>query len=159
MSPRAAWRLASLGFREVYDYVAGKSDWSGAGLPLEGTAAGVPSAAGAADRDVPTCALADDLQDVRAQVRTTGWTQCIVVNERRIVLGRLGRSALAADEAGTVEEAMSSGPSTVRPDAPLDELLERLARQNLETALVTTSEGVLVGVVRRAGRARRPGSV
>src|SRR6266511_4403171 len=38
MSPRAAWRLESMGFAEVYDYVAGKADWGAAGLPLEGTA-------------------------------------------------------------------------------------------------------------------------
>ena len=27
MSPRAAWRLDSLGFQQVYDYVAGEADW------------------------------------------------------------------------------------------------------------------------------------
>ena len=36
MSPRAACRLESLGFGEVYDYVAGKLDWMAAGLPTEG---------------------------------------------------------------------------------------------------------------------------
>ena len=36
MSPRAAWRLESFGFEQVYDYVAGKADWGAAGLPLEG---------------------------------------------------------------------------------------------------------------------------
>ena len=38
MSPRAAWRLDSLGFTEVYEYSAGKSDWAAYGLPLEGKA-------------------------------------------------------------------------------------------------------------------------
>src|SRR5438309_12115020 len=33
MSPRAAWRLESVGFSEVSDYVAGKNDWMSAGLP------------------------------------------------------------------------------------------------------------------------------
>ena len=36
MSPRAAWRLESLGFTKVYDYVPGKTDWLAAGLPREG---------------------------------------------------------------------------------------------------------------------------
>ncbi len=36
MSPRAAWRLESLGFTRVYDYVAGKVDWFAAGFPREG---------------------------------------------------------------------------------------------------------------------------
>ncbi len=42
MSPRAASRLESLGFREAYDYAAGKADWFAAGLPMEGPA-GRPS--------------------------------------------------------------------------------------------------------------------
>jgi hypothetical protein len=37
MSPRAAWRLESIGFTQVYDYAAGKADWGSAGLPLEET--------------------------------------------------------------------------------------------------------------------------
>ena len=37
MSPRAAWRLESIGFTRAYDYVAGKADWGSFGLPLEGT--------------------------------------------------------------------------------------------------------------------------
>ncbi|MEP7225013.1 MAG: CBS domain-containing protein [Actinomycetota bacterium] len=150
MSPRAAWRLASLGFERVFDYVPGKADWSAAGLPLEGDAAEEATAGSAADPSVPTCALGDDLQHVRTRVRQTEWRQCIVVNDERIVLGRLGRQALEQDDEQTIEEAMAEGPSTVRPDEPLDKLLTRLERQQLETALVTTSEGRLVGVVRRA---------
>jgi hypothetical protein len=30
MSPRAAWRLESIGFGQVYDYAAGKADWGSA---------------------------------------------------------------------------------------------------------------------------------
>src|SRR6266540_5214701 len=36
MSPRAASLLETLGFEQVYDYVAGKADWGAAGLPLAG---------------------------------------------------------------------------------------------------------------------------
>lgn len=150
MSPRAAWRLEALGFTDVYDYVAGKTDWAAMALPLEGLATETPTAGGAADPSVPTCTLNDDLQQVRAHVRASGWRQCIVVNEQRVVLGRLGRTAIEGDDAGSVEDSMSEGPSTVRPDTPLDQLLERLERQQLETALVSNSEGVLLGVVRRA---------
>ena len=148
MSPRAAWQLETLGFGEVYDYVAGKADWSAAGLPREGRVAAERSAGAAADPRVPTCTLDDDLREVRERVRASGWEQCIVVNEERIVLGRLGRRALAADDTETVEEAMSEGPSTIRPDVPLAQLLERLERQRLRAAVVTTSDGRLVGVVR-----------
>jgi|SRR5215208_6910276 len=150
MSPRAAWRLEALGYEQIYDYVAGKADWGAAGLPREGAVAAEPTAGGAADRDVPTCSLGDDLTAVRVRVRMSGWDQCIVVNEQGIVLGRLRRRALAADDERTVEEAMTDGPSTVRPNVPLDELTRRLERRTLRTALVTTSDGRLVGVVRRA---------
>jgi CBS domain-containing protein len=148
MSPRAAWRLEAVGFEQVYDYVAGKADWGAAGLPREGRAAAARTAGDAAP-EVPTCGLADDLQQVRERVRASGWDHCVVVNGDRIVLGRLGRRALARDDAATVEEAMTEGPSTVRPNEPLDPLLERLERDGLETALVTTADGELVGVVRR----------
>lgn len=150
MSPRAAWRLEALGFGAVYDYVAGKADWSAAGLPLEGRGAGTPTAGGAADRSVPTCTLDEDLQQVRERVRRAGWSQCVVVNEQRVVLGRLGRAAIERGAGAAVEAAMTEGPSTVRPDAPLAALLDRLAAQQRDTALVTTSDGVLVGVVRRS---------
>jgi CBS domain containing-hemolysin-like protein len=43
---------------------------------------------------------------------------------------------------------MSNGPSTVRPNVPLAQLLQQLERQDVRTALVTTSDGRLVGVVR-----------
>jgi CBS domain-containing protein len=66
-----------------------------------------------------------------------------------VVLGQLGRRALAGGDAVSVEDAMSEGPRTVRPNTRLDELRERLERQTLESALVTTSEGRLLGVVRR----------
>jgi hypothetical protein len=44
---------------------------------------------------------------------------------------------------------MEPGPSTVRPDTAPDKLAERLRSRDLRTGLVTTPEGVLIGVVRR----------
>ncbi len=154
MSPRAAWRLDALGFEQVFDYVPGKADWSAAGLPLEGAAADEQTAGGAADPSVPTCTLADELQHVRARVRGTEWRQCIVVNDERIVLGRLGRHAVEQDDEQSIEDSMTAGPSTVRPDDPLDELFARLERQQLETALVTTPDGRLVGVILNGERGK-----
>ena|SRR5437764_11795850 len=100
MSPRAAWRLETLGFDQVYDYAAGKADWGAAGLPRQGTVASEPSASDAADRDVPTC-FRNDLPSVRARVRASRWDQCIVVSEQRIVLGR--------------SDGMRSPPTTCAP--------------------------------------------
>jgi CBS domain-containing protein len=102
-----------------------------------------------AHRDVPTCTLADPLADVRERVRAAGWDTCIVVNERQVVLGRLGRQAIAADTDELVEQAMTSGPSTVRPSIGADALLERMRDRSLASLLVTTPDGRLVGLVRR----------
>lgn len=148
MSPRAAWRLESLGFEQVFDYVAGKADWGAAGLLLEG-ANGSETRAGAHVRtDVPACLLGDSLAAVRRESEQAGWDTCFVVNQEGIVLGRLGRQALSRDDDVPVEEAMTLGPSTVRPDAGLERLARRMRKQNLTGLPVTTSDGRLVGLLR-----------
>jgi CBS domain-containing protein len=86
---------------------------------------------------------------VRTRVRATGWETCVVVNDAGVVLGRLGRRALRDDGTGVVEDAMTPGPSTVRPGLPLSELSDRMRRGDLQSALVTRSDGTLVGVARR----------
>src|SRR2546429_9217262 len=113
MSPRAAWRLESIGFTQVYDYVAGKADWGSFGLPLEGTKG--PRAGEHVRADVPTCGLEERLQDVRRRVSAAGWDTCIVVNASGVVLGRLGRKALAPGGDATAARAMTAGPRPGRP--------------------------------------------
>src|SRR5919199_650618 len=93
MSPRAAWRLESLGFTRVFDYVAGKQDWFAAGLPSEGKLAGRPKPGDLARRDVPTCGLAERVGDVHERARAAGWDACVVVNAESIVLGLMPREA------------------------------------------------------------------
>jgi hypothetical protein len=84
-----------------------------------------------AHRDVPTCALDEPLADVRERVGAAGWDTCIVVNDQRIVLGRLGRKAVGSDSDESVEEAMSAGPSTVRPSIGTAAWLERTRTRNM----------------------------
>ena len=98
---------------------------------------------------MPTCRLDERLQHVRVRVQPTAWDTAIVVTENGVVLGRLGRAALRRDDDVSVEDAMTEGPSTVRPSIGVDALLERMARRNNRTALVTTPDGRLVGVVRK----------
>ena len=98
---------------------------------------------------MPTCTLDDNLAEVRERVRAAGWDTCIVINEQRVVLGRLGRKAIAADTDESVEHAMTPGPSTVRPSIGGDALLERIRARNLTSFLVTTSDGRLGGLARR----------
>ena len=98
---------------------------------------------------MPTCRLDERLSDVRARVRAAGWDTCFVVNDEKVVLGRLGHAALAGEDDVSVEEAMSAGPSTVRPSLELDRAVERMRRQNLTALPVTTSEGRLLGLLER----------
>ena len=147
MSPRAASRLESLGFEQVYDYVAGKADWGSAGLPLEGTNGSETRAGAHVRTDVPTCQPGDRLQDVCEQLDESGWDTCFVVDERRVVLGRIGRRAIRGREDVTAEEAMTPGPSTIRPSARLRDVVERMQTQNLTNLPVTTSDGQLAGLL------------
>jgi CBS domain-containing protein len=149
MSPRAASRLESIGFEQVYDYVAGKADWGSAGLPLEGENGSETRAGAHVRTDVPTCRPSDRLHAVRKDLDASGWDTCFVVDERRVVLGRLGRRAIRNKEDVTAEEAMTLGPSTIRPSAPLGDVVERMQKQNLTGLPVTTLEGKLVGLLRR----------
>ena len=153
MSPRAASRLESLGFAEVYDYAAGEADWFASGLPREGRDAAAPRVGDAARRDVPTCGPDERIGAVQERVRAAGWRDCAVVNDRRILLGRLGERALGADAAETAEAVMEPGPSTFRPDVPLDELLAYLREHDLSRGWITTSDGRLVGLLLREGAA------
>ena len=156
MSPRAAWRLESLGFTRVYDYAAGKADWGSFGLPLEGKRGSGTRVGAHLQTDLPTCTLEEPLSGVRERVRAAGQDTCFIVNDERIVLGRLGRAALAGTDDSTVEEAMTAGPSTVRPSLDLSAAVERMRLQNLTNLPVTRSDGVLLGLIRRehAERAR-----
>src|SRR5919201_1373312 len=107
MSPRAAARLEALGFARVYDYVAGKADWGSFGLPLEGHRPSGSRVGAHVRSDVPVCGLGDRLPEVRARIRDEGWDTCFVTNNESVVLGRLGRAALARDDDVSVETAMT----------------------------------------------------
>jgi CBS domain-containing protein len=155
MSARAAWRLESLGFGQVFRYEAGKADWLAAGLPTDGPEASTPRAGDAVSRDAPTCGLDDRLGDVRDRLQGTRWQSCIVVNERGVVFGRVRGAALDGPDTATIEAVMEPGPTTVRPSEPLQDLVERMQKHNVTTIVVTTPDGVLVGVLRREDGERR----
>ena len=149
MSPRAACRLESLGFTQVYDYVTGLTDWTANGLPTEGPLADIPAARDAVRRETPTCLLTERLGDVRERVKAAGQDACIVTSEGGIVLGRLRRDAWDAGSEALVESVMEPGPTTVRPDELLEGLTERMRSRGVGTMLVTTSTGKLIGVLYR----------
>src|SRR5919197_3977615 len=157
MSPRAAWRLESMGFTQVYDYSAGKLDWLAAGLPTEGSNAQRPRAGDVARGDVPTCGLNDRLGEVAERVRAAGWEACVVVNAERVVLGLLRAKQLNGDPGLRIEQAMRPGSSTFRPHVSIVEMAQLMADHDLESSLVTTSDGRLVGLLLRGDAAKVAG--
>ena len=149
MSPRAACRLESLGFTEVYDYVTGLADWTANGLPIEGRLATTLRTGDVVRRNVPTCRIGDRLADMMRGVKEAEQNVCIVASEDGVVLGRLRGEALAADPDATVESVMESGPTTIRPDVPLEEFTEHMRARRVGSIVVTTSTGHLIGVLYR----------
>jgi CBS domain-containing protein len=146
MSSRAAWRLESLGFTSVFFYKPGKLDWVSAGLPVEGTAAGIPNLGTVARRDVATCRPSEPISAIKARMASDPTGPCPVVNDHRIVLGLLRSDASKANGAKTVEEAMMSGPVTFRPNVALEEVDRYLTDHKIGHAVVTTPEGELIGL-------------
>ncbi len=149
MSPRAAWRLESLGFPQVYEYAAGIADWLAFGLPSDGRDVETPRAGQIARRDVPTCSLRDQLDEIRDRVEAAGWDECLVVNDHRVVLGRVRGSALEAPAETMAEAIMEAGPTTTRPDEPLTKLVPRLRDKRVDRIIVTNPDGRLVGIAER----------
>ena len=145
MSPRAALRLETLGFEQVYDYVPGKADWLAHGLQREGRNAQQRTAGDVAQRDVVTCGLADDVDDVRRAIASSPYGFALVLGPNSVVLGRVRASSTGR----SVEDAMEPGPSTIRPDTALDLAARTMSEHDLKTMIVTNPEGQLMGVVRR----------
>lgn len=152
LSPRAAWRLVSLGFTSVHDYVAGQADWAAAGFPTEGTALARPRLVDVALRDVPRCGLDETLADVSRRIGD--WEVAVVVDDDGVVLGQVTPEVLGVGGDRTVEQVMKEGPVTYRPNVPVAELAQRFDEHHVHRALVTTSSGRLIGLVRRADLGR-----
>lgn len=150
MSPRAAWRLERLGFERVYDYAPGKSDWTASGLPTQGKYASIPRPGGLAVRDVPVCAPDDRVEEIekRPEVERAGF--CIVLISNGVVLGRLRTRHMTGAGDAVAEDVMDPGPTSVRADEFLPDLVERMSQADVETILVTDAEGKLIGVLYRA---------
>jgi Mg/Co/Ni transporter MgtE len=104
-----------------------------------------------------TCSLSEPAGEVRARVEASPYRFALVVSKTGVLLGRLRSAALEGDPQRTAEEAMEPGPSTVRPDTVPDALAERLRSRDFRIALVTTPEGVLLGIVRREDLEHRTG--
>ena len=130
----------------MYDYVPGKAAWFAADLPGEGAANRRSWGGALAHRDVATCPPDATIRDVAA--RMGGWEVCVVIDDRAVVLGAVRRETLGLPDDTAVENVLQPGPPTVRPDIPARELLQSMRDDGQEHVLVTTNEGVLLGLVR-----------
>lgn len=99
--------------------------------------------------DVPTCTLGERLGDVRSRAAAAGWNACVVISEDRVVLGLLRAAELDGDPSLLVEQVMRPGPSTYRPFVSVAQMRRTMTDRNLESSPVTTSDGKLVGLVRK----------
>jgi CBS domain-containing protein len=133
----------------VYDLRTGIQDWMGAGLPTEGSNAERPRLVDVVRRDAPTCDLGELVGDVRDRVISAGWNVCVVTGDDRVVLGLLRAKELESDPELPVERVMRPGPSTFRPFVSVEEMARTMTERSLENSPVTTSDGRLVGLVRR----------
>jgi CBS domain-containing protein len=138
----------------VYDFVAGKTDWFACGHPREGTSAETPWAGDLVREGVPTCLVGARLQEARAAATESELGLCVVVNDERIVAGVLRGDALAKEPEARVEDVMELGPRTIRPSAPVDELLRKRSSQGVKSWIVTTAHGELIGVLTRTDAER-----
>ncbi|MCI0611211.1 MAG: CBS domain-containing protein [Anaerolineae bacterium] len=155
MSSRAAWRLESLGFSQVYRYAVGKLDWFAFGLPMAGEFATIPKAGDVVRREVPTRHLGDKLGEVHEHCQAVGWKVCLVVTKSNVVLGRLRREAWEAEPDTPVENVMENGPTTFRPDNFLKPLIKRMHDKKVGSVIITNSDGMLIGLLfRKDGQER-----
>jgi rhodanese-related sulfurtransferase/CBS domain-containing protein len=149
LSARAAWRLVSLGFTQVFRYTPGKADWAASGLPTEGNTVAPNRAGSIARRDVPTCRLSDRVDAVRQQLQKHNVKLCAVLNEHRVLLGQISTEQLESRADGTAEEIMTAGPTTFRPNAEFQKVCDFFKTHKPEVVWVTTSDGELVGLLHR----------
>jgi coenzyme F420-dependent glucose-6-phosphate dehydrogenase len=129
--------------------VAGKADWFANGFPREGKCTASPQIGDLIRRDVSICRLGDRVDEVLQRVQTTGWDQCIVVNDAGVVLGLLRGEALHAALGAPVELAMEAGPTTIRPSRSLSDIRTYMRQHGVASVVVTTPAGQLMGIVER----------
>ena len=149
LSARAAWRLESMGFQEVYRYTPGKADWLAAGWETEGTEARKVRIRQMIHKDVPTCSLRERLEDVKSR-RRPNQDLCVVVNDRNIVMGVIQGETWDATPQARVVDVMQPGPRTLRPDLEPKDAQKMLKNYSAPVAIITTSDGELLGIIRIA---------
>ena len=122
----------------------------GFGLPVEGDEGPF---AGDALAEVTTCGPDERVGDVLRRVIDEDSEHAVVVNEHGVVLGLVEPSGSEPSPDETAAAVMTLSPATVRPSVLLSSLPE-----GDSPAIVTNSEGKLMGVVKPASTPGSPPS-
>lgn len=137
-----------MGFREIYDFVGGKLEWLAHGLPVEGSGPHHAVAGDVVDEHVTTCGADASLDEIRAILGASDAPFSVIVNDGGVVLGRVRLKNLTGTS--RLADVVEPGPATVQLTEPLGPLTERMTKANVESILVTTPKGVLLGLVQRS---------
>ncbi len=146
LSSRAARWLEVLGFPEVYDYMNSKVAWLGYGLPFEGTD-GPDTRVPARAEAPPTFGPEDTVGDLGTVL--ADWPVAVVVDAADIVLGVVRPEVRSLPDRTPLRDVLQPGPPTVRPSITISELASSMDDDGQRWVLVSRSDGVLLGLVRR----------
>jgi predicted transcriptional regulator len=78
-----------------------------------------------------------------------GWDIGVVVNGAGIVFGVVREAALKADPQTSIEQVMDRNVKTYRLNIAPEKAADYMRQQNVDSVLVTTSNGELVGLLKR----------
>lgn len=131
----------------MYRYTPGKADWLAAGFPVEGNNANRPTIRNAA-RNIPTCTADEPIAAIRQRLNQE--RACAVVDANNVVLGLLDEKALEAEGHAPAKDRMVLAPLTFRPDRPIQSAKDYFTQHHIEKALVTNSDGQLIGLAMRS---------
>jgi CBS domain-containing protein len=96
-------------------------------------------------RELPTCRLDEPVGQAGARAEQHGYSVCPVVNEKRIVLGVIGKRDWDTDPTASAEQLMDGAPTTLRPSDPAEKAKQMLDQSDRGAVLVTDSDGRLMG--------------
>jgi CBS domain-containing protein len=131
-----------MGFSDVYDLIGGRAAWTVLGMPTEGVVGDrrrIAQYVQPVDR-VGLDSTFGDLPD-------GGGRPIGVVDDAGVLVGAVssGHHQVPADT--VVTRIMDPSPRTVRPDLRVDDVLAELRDEGADHAFVTTSSGILIGLI------------
>lgn len=128
----------------MYLLQGGRAAWTVLGLPTEGQV-GDARRIGPRAVEVPTVAVDATVGDVLA-LGDFPYTVVVLAGDD-VVVGALRPTVRALPPQTRVGDVMIPAPATIRPDLRVEEVARRFDKDGLDHLLVTTANGVLIGLV------------